>query len=84
MNIVRKNNDNDTVSLWKKECKRLEKERNNLLAELNAVKEYKKRYEDLINEVSKLKDRYLKLMKQTESLSDEYKKKLEKIIKTAK
>lgn len=82
MNIFDKNNDKETVSLYKKECKRLEQERNDLLDELNAIKQYKKQYQDLIAEVTRLKNRYEAFISQTVSISNEYKEKLENVIKT--
>ena len=83
MSIFRNKNGNDkeTISLYQKECKRLEKERNELLAELNAIKGYKQQYEDLIDEVTQLKNRYEVLIGQTEAISTEYKEKLEEALK---
>lgn len=80
MNIFKKNTDKDTVALWKKEAKRLEKERNELYTELEAIKDYRQQYKDLIAEVSELKDKYTNLIKQTESIGDEYKNKLQAIV----
>ncbi len=82
MNIFKKNNDKDTVALWKKEAKRLEKERNELYIELEAIKNYKEKYQDLIKEAKELKDRYTQLIEQTNSIANQYKKKLESIIDT--
>ena len=41
MSLFNKNNDKDAVSLWKKEAKRLEKERNQLYSELESIRNYK-------------------------------------------
>lgn len=76
------NNDKETVSMYKKECGRLEKERNELLAKLDSIEEYKQQYEDLIAEAMKLKNRYEVLIGKTESIGNEYKEKLEYITKT--
>lgn len=75
-------NNKKTVSLYQKECRRLERERNELFAQLNSIKQYKKQYEDLIAEVTRLKNRYEALISQTVSISNEYKEKLENVIKT--
>ena len=80
MRIFNLKRDPDSINLWKKECKRLEKERNQLFAELQLIKGYKQQYQDLIHEVSQLKDKYTKLIKQTESIGDEYKEKLQEIV----
>ena len=80
MSLFKRKNDKDTVALWKKEAKRLEKERNELYTELEAIKGYKQQYNDLITEVSELKDKYTKLLQQTESIGNEYKEKLQAII----
>jgi len=82
MNTFKKNNDKDTVALWKKEAKRLEKERNELYTELEAIKNYKQTYQELIEEAKELKGRYTQLIEQTNSIGNQYKKKLENIINT--
>lgn len=51
MSIFRKK---ETVSIYKKECKRLKEERDKLLDELNAAQRYKEDYESLIGEVIQL------------------------------
>ncbi len=79
MRLLKKDNDKETVSLWKKEAKRLEKERNQLYNELELVKDYKDRYDLLIQEVSELKNKYLHIIKQAEELGNEYKDKLQRI-----
>ena len=83
MSIFRNKNDNDkeTVSMYKKECKRLEQERNELLAKLDSVEEYKQQYEDLIAEAMQLKNRYEVLISETETIGNAYKEKLEYITK---
>lgn len=75
-----RNNKKETIILLKKEVKRLEQERNELYTELEAIKNYKQQYEDLIAEVSALKDKYEKLIKKAESISSEYKEKLQTLI----
>lgn len=80
MSIFKTKDDKDTVSLWKREAKRLEQERNELYTELEAIKGYKNRYESLILEVSQLKTRYTELIKKIEVLGDEYKDKLRSYI----
>lgn len=80
MKIFNLKRDPDSINLWKKECKRLEKERNQLFAELESLKGYKQQYQDLISEVSQLKDKYTKLIGQVESIGDEYKEKLQGIV----
>ena len=82
MSIFKNRNNKETISLYKKECKRLEEERNRLLDELNAIQGYKEEYENLIEEVTKLKIRYNTLIGKTESITNEYKEKLENMIKT--
>ena len=80
MSLFNKNNDKDTVSLWKKEAKRLEKERNQLYSELELIKGYKERYDGLIQEVLELKDKYLRMINQAETLGNEYRDKLQRIV----
>ena len=82
MSIFNRNNNKETISLYKNECKRLEEERNRLLDELNAIQGYKEEYENLIEEVTKLKIRYNTLISKTEAVGNEYKKKLDNMIKT--
>ena len=82
MSIFNRNNNKETISLYKNECKRLEEERNRLLDELNAIQGYKEEYENLIEEVTNLKIRYNTLISKTEAIGNEYKKKLDNIIKT--
>lgn len=80
MSLFNKNNDNETVSLWKKEAKRLERERNQLYNELESIKCYKDNYDALIKEVSGLRDKYLRIIKQAEKLGNEYRDKLQCIV----
>ena len=84
MNIFRNksNNNKETVSMYKKECKRLERERNELLERLNSIEDYKTQYEDLIAEAMQLKNRYEVLISKTETIGNAYKEKLEYITKT--
>lgn len=79
MNIFNRNR--TTISLLKRECKRLEKERNEAYAKLESIKKYQADYEELLDEVHKLKDRYERLIKQNENISKGYKEELEKITK---
>ncbi len=80
MSLFNKSNDKDTVSLWKKEARRLEKERNQLYSELELIKGYKERYDGLIQEVLELKDKYLRMINQAETLGNEYRDKLQRIV----
>ena len=84
MSIFRNKNDNDkeTVSIYKKEYKRVERERNELLEKLNLIEDYKTQYEDMISDVKRLKNVYEILIKKTERVGNEYKEKLEQITKT--
>lgn len=75
-----KSNNKTTITLLKKECKRLEKERNDAYAKLEAIQKYQIDYEELINDVKRLKKRYEKLIEKTEKISDDYKRKLEGIV----
>ena len=75
-------NKKETISMYKKECKRLERERNELLERLNSIEEYKQQYEDLIAEAMQLKNRYEVLISETETIGNAYKEKLEYITKT--
>lgn len=81
MTIFKRNENKETVALWKKEAKRLEKERNQLFAELENIKDYKEKYELLIEEASQLRDKYNKIIKEAESIGDEYKNKLQELSK---
>lgn len=84
MNIFRNksNNDKETVSMYKKECKRLERERNELLERLNSIEDYKTQYEEMLSDVKRLKNVYEILIKKNEKTGNEYKEKLEYITKT--
>ena len=75
-------NKKETISIYKKECKRLERERNELLEKLNLIEDYKTQYEDMISDVKRLKNVYEILIKKTERVGNEYKEKLEQITKT--
>lgn len=77
-------NKKTTISLLQKECTRLEKERNALLARLHEIEQYKQDYEDLIRQTAALKARYEDLIARTEDITDEYKKSLEDIQKENK
>ncbi len=80
MKLFKRNSNKENIMLLKKEVKRLERERNALYAELEAIKDYKQQYSDLIAEVLALKDKYVKLIKKAESISSEYKEKLQAVI----
>ena len=80
MNIFKRKQDKETVALWKKEAKRLEKERNQLFAELDTIKSHKQKYESLIEEVTQMRDKYNRIIRQVESMGDEYKNKLQELI----
>ena len=75
-----KNTDKGTITLLQKENKRLEKERNELLAKLHEIEQYKEVYENLINETKIIKARYEDLISNAESVYSDYKNKLEEII----
>lgn len=79
MRLLKKDNDKETVALWKKEANRLERERNQLYDELEMIKSYKDNYDLLIREVSELKDKYTSIINKTEALGNEYKNKLQSI-----
>ena len=74
------NTDKETITLLQKENKRLEEERNRLLAKLHEVEQYKEVYEKLIDETKILKERYERLTVKTEEIFEEYKSKLENVI----
>lgn len=77
MKLFMRNNKKETITLLKKEIKRLEQERNELYTELVAIKDYKQQYEGLIAEVAGLKAKYVKLIEKAESIGNEYKEKLQ-------
>ncbi len=79
MSLFNKNNDKDAVSLWKKEAKRLEKERNQLYSELESIRNYKENYDSLIEEVTALKCKYEKAIRKVETIGNEYSGRLKKI-----
>lgn len=74
------NTDKETITLLQKENKRLEKERNELLAKLHEIEQYKEDYVNLINETKIIKARYEDLISNAESVYSDYKNKLEEII----
>ena len=74
------NTDKETITLLQKENKRLEKERNELLAKLHEIEQYKVDYVNLINETKIIKARYEDLISNAESVYSDYKNKLEEII----
>ena len=49
-------NKKETISIYKKECKRLERERNELLERLNSIEDYKTQYEEMLSDVKRLKN----------------------------
>lgn len=74
------NTDKETITLLQKENKRLEQERNDLLAKLHEIEQYKEDYEKLIDEVKIVKEKYESLTVNTETIFEEYKDKLENVI----
>ena len=83
MFIFKSKKKENSVTLWKNECKRLEQERNAAYAELESIKKYKEDYEGLIEEAKSLKKRYETLINQTEKLVNGYKQELDKVIQTS-
>lgn len=81
MNFINKNNNNnDTATFWKKEAKRLEKERNKLYNELVAIKDYRQNCLELNQELTKIKKKYIASLSKIEALQNEYEIKLQQII----
>lgn len=76
------NTDKETITLLQKENKRLEEERNRLLAKLHEIEQYKETYEKLIDEAKIVKEKYENLTVNTERIFEEYKGKLENVIGT--
>lgn len=74
------NTDKETITLLQKENKRLEEERNRLLAKLHEIEQYKEVYEKMIDEVKIMKEKYESLTVNTERIFEEYKGKLENVI----
>jgi len=77
------NRDPETIQMWKDRCKKLERENSKLRGELEAVKNYKNDYEDLIASLSFLKRRYEYLVEQGESLYNLYKEELDNVLEVA-
>lgn len=71
----------NTTTLLKRECRRLERERNDAYAKLETLSEYQKDYEKLIADVHRLKNRYEELILQNQTITEHYKAELEKVIK---
>lgn len=67
----------ETLALLQKENRRLEKERNDLLAKLHEIEQYKEDYEKLMDETKIMKEKYENLLIKTEGIFEEYKCKLE-------
>lgn len=74
------NTDKETITLLQKENKRLEEERNRLLAKLYEIEQYKEDYEKLIDDVKIMKEKYESLTVNTERIFEEYRGKLENVI----
>lgn len=74
----------NTTTLLERECRRLERERNEAYAKLEALSAYQNDYEDLIANVRRLKKRYEELILQNQTITAHYKNELEKIIKPNK
>lgn len=76
------NADKKTIILLQKENKRLEEERNRLLAKLHEIEQYQEVYEKLIDDTKILKEKYKSLIIKVDGIFEEYKGKLENIIRT--
>lgn len=74
------NTDKETITLLQKENRRLEEERNRLLAKLHEIEQYKEDYEKLIDDVKIMKEKYESLTVNTERIFEEYRGKLENVI----
>lgn len=74
------NTDKETITLLQKENRRLEEERNRLLAKLYEIEQYKEDYEKLIDDVKIMKEKYESLTVNTERIFEEYRGKLENVI----
>lgn len=74
------NTDKEMITLLQKGNKRLEQERNDLLAKLHEIEQYKEDYEKLVDEVKIVKEKYESLTVNTETIFEEYKDKLENVI----
>ena len=76
--------DPETIQLWKDKYHKVEKENIRLRSDLNAIKQYKDDYEDLIAQVKVVKDRYEYLVEKEEELYKEYKEELDRVLTIAK
>ena len=74
----------NTTTLLERECRRLERERNEAYAKLEALSAYQNDYEELIANVRRLKKRYEELILQNQTITEHYKNELEKVIKPSK
>lgn len=74
----------NTINLLQKENKRLEQERNGLLAKLHEIERYKQDYEALIKETKLLKNRYENMVAKTESMFREYTMRLKELMNNKK
>ena len=80
MTIFKKNNDKDTIALWKKECEKCRKERDEAVAEIDQIRRYKNDYEEMMKELRALKEKYLEKIETLNVITDSYEKELEKIV----
>lgn len=79
MNIF--NKDKETVNLYKRENKKLRKELAQAKAELDAVYDFKNKYQELITQVKKQQEHYEKLNTRYENLIADCKAQLDQIMK---
>lgn len=79
MNLL--NRDKETVSLYKRENRKLRKELADSIRELNAVRALKDDYQQLISQVKKQQAYYIKLNEEYEDLIKSCKEQLNEITK---
>lgn len=79
MNLL--NRDKETVSLYKRENRKLRKELADSIRELNAVRALKDDYQQLISQVKKQQAHYIKLNKEYEDLIKSCKEQLNEMTK---
>lgn len=79
MNLL--NRDKETVSLYKRENRKLRKELADSIRELNAVRALKDDYQQLISQVKKQQTHYIKLNEEYEDLIKSCKEQLNEITK---
>lgn len=79
MNLL--NRDKETVSLYKRENRKLRKELADSIRELNAVRALKDDYQQLISQVKKQQAHYIKLNEEYEDLIKSCKEQLNEMTK---